>query len=57
MLTLSKLAKNILFALLAISGGTLIASGVDAVDLDKVFEIISGIIALVAALVKQFTKK
>lgn len=57
MLTLSKLAKNILFALLAISGGTLIASGVDAVDLDKIFEIISGIIALVAALVKQFTKK
>lgn len=56
MLTLSKLAKNLLFILLAISGGTLIASGVDVVDLDKIFEIISGVIALIAALVKQFTK-
>lgn len=56
MLTLSKLAKNILMILLALSGGTLIASGVDAVEIDKIFEILSGVIALIAALVKQFTK-
>lgn len=56
MLTLTKWVRISCTALLAISGGVLIAGGVELIEITNVLEIVSGVVALVAALFKQLSK-
>lgn len=56
MITLSKLARIICTALLAVSGGVLIAGGVDLVQLDNILELVAGVVALLASILRTTRK-
>lgn len=56
MITLSKWARIICTALLAISGGVLIAGGVELVQLDSILELVAGVVALLASIIRTTRK-